>query len=88
MTDWKPRFKSSWCHDEQAAAELNPARRVYLDEENKPQPNAEPPTFTPTERQRWSRFITRMLDGLLPHREAYTLVRKLIDETLAESASP
>jgi len=29
-----------------------------------------------------------MLDALLPHREGYTLVRKLIDETLAEYPPP
>jgi len=83
---WRPRFRSSWCHDEHAAAEAHPARRLYLDEETQPKtPEKEPATFTPTERQQWTRFITRMLDTLLPYREAYDKVRSLIDQTLAEN---
>jgi len=76
---WRPRFRSSWCHDEQAAAEADPSRRVYLDELDEEtqakKPAPEPPTFTPTERQQWTRFVTKMLDTLLPYREAYDKVR-------------
>jgi len=56
---------------------------------NQPEtPEKEPADFTPTERQQWTRFVTRMLDTLLPYREAYERVPQLIDQTLAENPSP